>query len=129
MVWSKMSAPALGVLTVALFATTAFASDPAKLVDTARGKVFADAKGMTLYFFDKDRKGVSNCYGKCARSWPPLKASASDKAVDKWTIVKRSDGSLQWAYDGKPVYLWVRDKKPGDITGDGVGKVWRLARP
>jgi predicted lipoprotein with Yx(FWY)xxD motif len=37
-----------------------------------------------------------------------------------WTIVARADGSKQWAYDGKPFYLWMNDKKPGDVTGDGV---------
>lgn len=125
----RLGAPALGALAALLFATAAFAEGPAKVVDTAKGKVFADAKGMTLYYFDKDGMGASNCYDKCAKNWPPLKAGAYDKAMGEWTIIKRKDGSMQWAYDGKPVYLWVKDMKPGDTTGDGVGGVWHAAKP
>jgi len=42
--------------------------------------------------------------------------------------VTRDDGSKQWAYKGKPVYLWVKDKKPGDKTGDGVREVWHVIK-
>ena len=40
----------------------------------------------------------------------------------------RDDGSKQWAYKGKPVYLWVKDKKPGDKTGHGVREVWHVIK-
>jgi predicted lipoprotein with Yx(FWY)xxD motif len=46
-----------------------------------------------------------------------------------WKIVTRDDNSKQWTYKGKPVYLWIKDTKPGDKTGDGVNGVWRLAKP
>jgi predicted lipoprotein with Yx(FWY)xxD motif len=35
---------------------------------------------------------------------------------------------MQWAYNGRPLYLWQKDKKPGDVTGDGVGGVWHVAK-
>ena len=100
-----------------------------KTADTAKGTVLADAKGMTLYTFDRDAAGKSNCNGQCAQNWPPLKADAGAQPTGEWTVVKRDDGSAQWAYKGKPVYGWVKDQKPGDVTGDGVNDVWRLARP
>jgi predicted lipoprotein with Yx(FWY)xxD motif len=56
-------------------------------------------------------------------------ASASDKASGSYSIVTRDDGSKQWAYKGKPLYLWVKDQKPGDMTGDGVNNVWHTAKP
>jgi predicted lipoprotein with Yx(FWY)xxD motif len=28
-----------------------------------------------------------------------------------------------------PLYLFVQDAAPGDITGEGKGGVWNLARP
>jgi predicted lipoprotein with Yx(FWY)xxD motif len=56
-------------------------------------------------------------------------AATDAKASGDYTIVVRDDGSRQWAYKGKPLYLWVKDSKPGDRTGDGVNNVWRLARP
>lgn len=95
---------------------------------TIDGKeVLTDAKGMTLYTFDKDTAGVTNCYDQCATNWPPLMADASAAAEGEFTLVDRTDGSKMWAYDGKPLYLWVKDTKPGDVTGDGVGGVWHLA--
>ena len=91
---------------------------------------FADAKGMTLYTFDKDAGGKSACNGPCATNWPPLKASASDKNEGGYTMITRDDGSMQWAYKGKPLYTWAKDTKPGDITGDGFNNgVWHIAQP
>jgi predicted lipoprotein with Yx(FWY)xxD motif len=93
--------------------------------------VFVDSAGMTLYTFDPDVAGAgkSVCNEKCAVLWPPLKASAGDASSGGWTVITRDDGSKQWAYKGKPLYLWIKDQKPGDRTGDGVNKVWQLARP
>lgn len=90
-----------------------------------------NAGGMTLYTFDKDvgGSGKSVCNGPCAVSWPPLAATATDKPAADYSIVTRDDGSKQWAYKGKPLYLWVKDTKPGDKTGDGVGGVWKTAKP
>ena len=87
-----------------------------------------DAKGMTLYTFAKDQPGVSNCNDNCAKNWPPLMAAADAKPMGEWTIVTRADGSKQWAYKGMPLYLWIKDTKPGDNTGNGVG-VWKTAIP
>src|ERR1700722_16941681 len=86
--------------------------------------VLTDAKGMTLYTFDKDAEGKSNCNGKCAMVWPPLAASADSKAMGDWTVVTRDDGTQQWAYKGKPLYTFMKDAKAGDTTGDGVGNNW-----
>ncbi len=91
--------------------------------------VLADAKGMTLYTFDKDSAGKSVCNGNCAKNWPPLSAGPDAKSKGNWTVVTRDDGSKQWAYKGKPLYTWVKDTKPGETTGDGVGNVWHSAVP
>jgi predicted lipoprotein with Yx(FWY)xxD motif len=112
----------------ALVAGTAFAAEPAKTMDTAAGKVWTDTKGMTLYTFDKDEKDKSNCDDQCAKNWPPFTPAADAKAEDDWTIIDRADGTKMWAYDGKPLYTWVKDTKPGDVTGDMVGGVWHAAK-
>ena len=89
-----------------------------------------EAKGMSLYTFDKDSGGKSACNGPCATNWPVLKAEASDKASDSYTIITRDDGSKQWAYKGKPLYTFAKDQKAGDITGDGfLNGAWHLAQP
>jgi predicted lipoprotein with Yx(FWY)xxD motif len=115
----------------ALLATGAVAQTaaPAKVADTSKGKALVDAKGMALYTFDRDTAGKSNCNGQCAQNWPPLIAVAGASAAGDWTIVTRDDGSRQWAYKGKPLYLWVKDTKPGEVTGDGVNNVWHVAAP
>jgi len=103
--------------------------EPAKATDTAKGKALADGKGMTLYTFDKDEAGKSNCNGGCAANWPPLMAPAGAKPSGNWSVVTRDDKSTAWAYKGKPLYTFAKDGKPGDVTGDGVGGVWHLATP
>jgi len=82
--------------------------------------------GMTLYVFDKDKGGVSSCYDACAAKWPPYLGKEGDKMMKDWTLVKRTDGNLQWAYDGKPLYFYKADKKKGDKTGDGIGGIWHV---
>lgn len=97
---------------------------------TAKGSVLVDTKSMTLYTYDKDAQGKSNCNGQCAANWPPLAAGSDAKPTGKWTVIKRDDGSQQWAYNGKPLYTFKKDTKPGDMTGDGAGGgTWHLAKP
>ena len=117
-----------GILAICVGAALAQTA-PAKTADTAKGKALVDAKGMTLYIFDRDATGKSNCDGACATKWPPLKAAADAKPSGDWTVVTRDDGGKQWAYKGKPLYLFAKDTKPGDVAGDGVNSVWHIAAP
>ncbi|MBW9062440.1 hypothetical protein JNB71_03835 [Rhizobium herbae] len=110
-------------------ATSAIAAPPVQTVNTDKGKVIAAENGMTLYTYKKDEKGESYCYDKCAANWPPYLADASAKAEGEYTLVERKDGKKQWALKGMPLYFWIKDAKKGDVTGDGVGKVWDAARP
>ena len=102
---------------------------PVQQTDTPQGAILTNEVGMSLYVFDKDTQGVSNCNSQCADNWPPLAAATDDQADGDYGIVTRADGSLQWSYKGQPLYLWVKDKAAGDTTGDGVKNVWHLARP
>jgi predicted lipoprotein with Yx(FWY)xxD motif len=101
---------------------------PLKVQATSLGNVLADPNGMTLYTYDKDAPGKSNCNGECAEYWPPMKAAADAKAVGGLTIITRDDGSMQWADDGKPLYTFAKDKAPGDVTGDNVKSVWHVVK-
>lgn len=118
------------VCTAALIFSGVALAAPVKTGDSAKGKVLTDAKGMTLYTFDKDSAGKSACNGKCATNWPPLMAAAGDESGNGYSTIKRDDGKMQWAYKDKPLYTWVKDKKPGDITGDGfLNGAWHIAKP
>lgn len=102
------------------------ASAPARM----EGGALTGATGMTLYTFDRDAagSGKSVCNGPCAVNWPPLTAADTARPTGEYAVITRDDGKKQWAFKGKPLYFWVKDQKPGDKTGDGVGKVWRVAR-
>ncbi|WP_419712779.1 hypothetical protein [Pseudomonas sp. NFX224] len=102
--------------------TLAFAADPAMMKDG----MMVDHKGMTLYTFDKDSGGKSMCNDDCAKNWPPMMAPADATAEGKWSVIKRDDGKMQYAYDGKPLYTFVKDTKPGDMTGDKMKDVWHV---
>jgi len=119
----------LSAASLALSAGLALAEEPAMEMDSAMGKIYTDAKDMTLYTFDKDEMGKSNCYDKCAVNWPPYMAEANATAEGEWTIIDRTDGTKQWAYEGKPVYYFIQDKKAGDVTGDGKGDgTWHVIK-
>ncbi len=115
-------------LIAAAFLVTALTAGAQSMpAQTAADGTLTDAKGMTLYIFDKDAGGKSACNGPCATNWPPLMVAGNAMASGDWTIVVRDDGGKQWAYKGKPLYTWVKDAKPGDKTGNGVNGVWHTA--
>ena len=96
-----------------LLATTALAAG-----------MLTGAKGMTLYTFDKDTGGAPSCYDACAANWPPYLGKKGETMKEGYTLVPRKDGTMQWAYDGKPLYYFAGDRKKGDKTGDGRNDVW-----
>jgi predicted lipoprotein with Yx(FWY)xxD motif len=128
---TKSSIPALLAAAMSLaIISGASAAPPTKTATTTKGPALTDARGMSLYTFDKDADGKSACNGPCAANWPALKADAGDTADDNYTIVTRDDGSKQWAYKSKPLYTFVKDQKAGDISGDGfLNGAWHLAQP
>jgi predicted lipoprotein with Yx(FWY)xxD motif len=128
---NKLSIASLLVAAMSFAAvSSASAASPTKTGTTSKGATLTDAKGMSLYTFDKDSGGKSACNGPCATNWPALKAEASDQASGDYTIITRDDGAKQWAYKGKPLYTFAKDQKTGDTTGDGfLNGAWHLAQP
>ena len=123
-----MKTIAFGFAMLVAGTAVSYAADAWKEAEVKGARIYTDASGMTLYTFDKDKAGKSSCYDKCAANWHPLKAGADAKANGQWTVVKRTDGTRMWAYEGHPLYTFVKDKKAGDTTGDGVGGVWHIAK-
>lgn len=94
---------------------------------------YVNAGGFTVYVFDADlaTPGHSACNASCAANWPPL-APPTANLPALWSTIVRSDSSMQLTYNGRPLYTFAFDKKPGDTHGDGVtafGGVWHIARP
>ncbi|MGY4772107.1 COG4315 family predicted lipoprotein [Kribbella sp. CWNU-51] len=93
------------------------------------GKVVVDGNGRTVYIFDKDTSGKSNCEGDCLAKWPAVTAGDGTPQLDGIdaslvSTVTRSDGSKQLAIGGLPLYLFASDAKAGDATGQAVGGIW-----
>lgn len=95
------------------------------------GAYLVDSEGKTLYVFANDVNGTSNCYGQCAMKWPPFTPNSlvvpSTLNLTDFSFTKRSDGTIQLAYKGYPLYYWINDMNRGDTTGHGVKNVWSVA--
>jgi predicted lipoprotein with Yx(FWY)xxD motif len=103
---------------------------PVKVVQTRKGRIFVDNKGMTLYTFDRDTSGdKSSCDGKCTERWTPLAADKDAEAKGDFTVIIRNDGSKMWAYRYRPLYTSQSDKTPGDVNGFDGANLWHVARP
>ncbi len=112
-------------------AATGPAVEVKKLSD---GKALVDAQGRSLYLFEADKNDRSNCSGACASAWPPATASGKPTAgpglaAAKLGTTKRSDGMTELTYNGHPLYRYVGDTAPGQVTGEGLsqfGAKWYL---
>lgn len=88
-----------------------------------------DRDQFTLYTFDNDTAGASNCSGSCIESWPAFIAPDSEAAIGKYSKVDRGDGVMQWAYNDMPLYFFGGDTEKGQANGDGLGGVWHIVQP
>jgi predicted lipoprotein with Yx(FWY)xxD motif len=92
---------------------------------TALGTVLVDARGRTLYLFEKDRNGVSMCNSTCAKYWPPLTSHAAPRAgkgvrQSLLRLARSRNGARQVTYAGHPLYTFVGDKHAGQTAGEGL---------
>jgi predicted lipoprotein with Yx(FWY)xxD motif len=91
------------------------------------GQRLETENGMTLYTYDRDRPNRSACENGCERTWHPLLTGMMAVSTSpEWTLVRRADGTKQWAFQGKPLYTNVDDIDAGTRNGEGVAN-WRLA--
>ncbi len=130
---AAVSVVALAVLGASVAAATGGPAPTApgalKAVRIGGVTVLAGANGRTLYWFAPDTAARSACYGSCAAYWPPVKgpATAGPGVPGKLSVLTRSDGSVQAAYDGHPLYTYVGDSAPGQANGNGLnlnGGLW-----
>jgi len=102
------------------------------------GPLLVDEAGRSLYLFEADTTSSSTCYDACAQAWPPLLAGTATPKVEAGVTAtelgttKRKDGSTEVTYNGHPLYYYVADTKPGDITGQALnqfGADWYVVGP
>jgi predicted lipoprotein with Yx(FWY)xxD motif len=88
------------------------------------GTYVVDAKGMSLYLFEKDKGKKSACYGACAKVWSPLivkgkPAAGKGLKASLLSTITRTGGAKQVTYGGHPLYHYDDDKKAGQTKGQG----------
>lgn len=103
---------------------------------TALGTYLTDANGRTLYLFTKDATDTSTCYGPCAALWPPYgpKTTATGRinlpALPAGAgVMRRTDGTSQFTWNGMPLYYYSKDIASGDTLGQGLKGVWFVVNP
>jgi predicted lipoprotein with Yx(FWY)xxD motif len=89
------------------------------------GNALVDGQGRTLYLFEADKPGKSNCTGACTSAWPPYVSHGTPQAGAGVTgallgTSLRGDGAAQVTYHGHPLYYYGGDSRPGDTTGQGL---------
>jgi predicted lipoprotein with Yx(FWY)xxD motif len=118
-------------------ATAATKTATVRVANSRLGRILVDSSGRTLYLFKADVGMRSACFGACATAWPPLRTGGkpavhSGARAALVGSTKRSGGARQVTYNGHPLYLFIKDHKPGDVTGQGVtafGAAWFAVSP
>jgi predicted lipoprotein with Yx(FWY)xxD motif len=95
--------------------------------------VLVDSSGRTLYMLTADSAGHSSCSAACIAYWPVVKPGpvAKDVTAKIGTTTTPGGAPIQTA-GGWPLYTFIQDQKPGDVTGEGVatfGGVWYALSP
>ena len=75
-----LATAAAGLLSSSFAMAEDYLGGAVKSAEVGGKTILTDAKDMTLYIWDKDAVGVSNCYEQCAVNWPPILVPA-DTAV------------------------------------------------
>ena len=105
------------------------------VVHPSLGNYLTDSMGYTLYVYGKDKPLESLCENECARIWAPYLADSgefrqngndSDLLTKRTSIIQRTDGSYQYAYEEKPLYRYGQDSQPGDINGNNFSGLWSI---
>lgn len=116
-----MPAKLLLAITAATMLATGLHAQP-----VPRDGLLADAAGRTIYTFDKDTAGKSNCSGGCLAAWPVFVAKPGAKPQGDFGLIDAAGGQQQWTLKGKPLYYFAGDAQPGERNGNGSGGVWHV---
>lgn len=129
----------LNLFALAAFGAASAQNPTVQIASSASGDILVGPNGMTLYTFANDQPDSSNCTGGCALNWPPLTVlgelvAPSGLPGELETLTRQPDEetgeyTTQVTYNGQPLYYWSRDEAPGDVSGQGIGDLWFVAKP
>jgi predicted lipoprotein with Yx(FWY)xxD motif len=108
-----------------------------KVMKSRYGRMLFDARGRATYLFTREAGAKSRCYGQCAVAWPPVYTRGRPRALngidaDLLGTTTRRGGRRQVTYNDHPLYYYVTDTKPGQITCQDItefGGTWLVVDP
>ncbi len=130
---STVGTPTTAPITPTTTTSTATIQQAQATVDGKTETILTNAHGLALYYFTPDSPNKLSCTGDCAQAWPPLLSdtgtpTSATSLPGPLSVLKDANGS-QVEYSGYLLYTFSKDKIPGQVTGQGVGKVWYVATP
>jgi predicted lipoprotein with Yx(FWY)xxD motif len=105
------------------------------VASTSLGQVLVDGGGRTVYLLTSDSPGRSGCNASCLAYWPAVAPPSGSSLPGVTAAVGRTTtpgGDAIATVGGWPLSTFVKDGKPGDVTGEGVqsfGGTWYAVSP
>ena len=105
--------------------SSASAAADAPVLTTASGPLgtyLVDGSGRSVYMYDADPEGGSECYQACTSAWPPLPGNTTaGSGVDAKDLTNssRTDGINQAVYNEHSLYYYSKDTAAGETSGQG----------
>jgi predicted lipoprotein with Yx(FWY)xxD motif len=87
---------------------------------TLRGRLLQTARGFSVYAFDGDTPKRSGCDAACEARFVPVQAPATARRHGEWSIFVRASGERQWAFRGRPLYVFAEDGRVRSLAGSDV---------
>ena len=89
------------------------------------GHVLASANGLTVYVARQENESqIVECNEDCLKTWTPVTAPWAAADYGDFSVHSRTDGVYQWAYKGKPLFVYSGDSETGDLNGHNVDGIW-----
>jgi predicted lipoprotein with Yx(FWY)xxD motif len=106
------------------------------VADSNFGQILYDASGQAIYLFDAEGSDRPQCYGDCAKAWPPVLTKGHPRgtgAVRSRLLgtTQRRDGSMQITYAGHPLYFYAHEGKYQVLCHnvEEFGGTWLVVQP
>ncbi|MFZ2012332.1 MAG: hypothetical protein WAV00_00735 [Nocardioides sp.] len=99
---------------------------------TSLGRVVVDAQGRTVYLLTADSMNHATCNASCQGYWPPVPSGHGAGLSAEVASTALPGGGRTVTVGGWPVYTYVGDHNPGDVSGEGVntfGGIWYAVSP
>lgn len=107
-----------------------------KVGNSEFGSILFDGGGRAIYIWELEKSAKAECYGDCAKAWPPVLTSGAPIASsgvnsELLGTTERTDGTTQVTYNGHPLYYYAHEKA-GEVKCHNVsthGGLWWVIKP